>query len=98
MDRRTILKAGVAAGGLATFAAGYRETARKVVEGALDSFAPKANAVPRASPVRRAKFARPNRPRRSKRPPSRSPAVSSAPANRPVRSVSLPSICLGSHT
>jgi tetrathionate reductase subunit A len=45
MDRRTLLKAGVAAGGLASFAAGYAETGRKLVEGALDSLAPKAKAA-----------------------------------------------------
>ncbi|RAI43206.1 molybdopterin dinucleotide binding domain-containing protein [Rhodoplanes roseus] len=42
MDRRTVLKSGVALGGLATFAAGYSDTARKVVEGAVESLGPKA--------------------------------------------------------
>jgi tetrathionate reductase subunit A len=45
MDRRTILKSGVAAGGLGLFAAGYADTARKVVDGVVDTLAPKAGAA-----------------------------------------------------
>ncbi|MFL9826903.1 molybdopterin dinucleotide binding domain-containing protein [Rhodoplanes sp. SY1] len=45
MDRRTLLKTGVAVGGLGAFAAGYAETGRKVVEGVVDSLAPKAKAA-----------------------------------------------------
>lgn len=45
MDRRTLLKTGVAVGGLGAFAAGYADTARKVVEGVADSLVPKAHAA-----------------------------------------------------
>ncbi len=37
VDRRTLLKSGAAAGGLATFAAGYSEVATKLVTGAAES-------------------------------------------------------------
>jgi tetrathionate reductase subunit A len=45
MDRRTVLKTGAAVGGLATFAAGYADVGRKVVDGVVDSLAPKAAAA-----------------------------------------------------
>ena len=45
VDRRTILKTGAAGAGLATFAAGYAETAQKAVKGALDSLAAPARAA-----------------------------------------------------
>ena len=40
-QRRDVLKAGAAGAGLAAFAAGYSETARKVVEGVAESLAPR---------------------------------------------------------
>lgn len=43
-DRRTVLKAGAALGGLAAFATGYSKTAERVVHGVADSLAPKARA------------------------------------------------------
>ncbi|TCZ57309.1 molybdopterin dinucleotide binding domain-containing protein [Roseicella aquatilis] len=46
-QRRDVLKAGAAGAGLAAFAAGYSETARRAVEGVAESLAPKpANAAP----------------------------------------------------
>ncbi len=44
-DRRDLLKAGAAGAGLAAFAAGYAETARKAVEGVAESLAPRAAAA-----------------------------------------------------
>ena len=43
-SRRTLLKTGAAGAGLAAFAASYEETTRHVIEGVVDSFAPKAAA------------------------------------------------------
>lgn len=45
VDRRTLLKTGAAAGGLATFAAGYAETARKVAGGVGEALAGPAKAA-----------------------------------------------------
>jgi len=45
VDRRTLLKTGAAGTGLATFAAGYADTAGKLVSGALDSLVAPASAA-----------------------------------------------------
>lgn len=45
VDRRTVLKAGAAAGGLATFAAGYSDVARKVVSGGIEALTSPAQAA-----------------------------------------------------
>lgn len=45
VDRRTLLKTGVATGGLATFAAGYSDTIGKVVSGVAEGFVTPAQAA-----------------------------------------------------
>lgn len=45
VDRRTLLKSGAAAGGLATFAVGYAETAKKIASGVAESLAGPAKAA-----------------------------------------------------
>lgn len=45
-SRRDILKASAAGAGLAAFAGGYTETGKRIVQGAVESLAPRASAAP----------------------------------------------------